>query len=95
MQTKHLFVLTHISNKGELVPSNMYKPSNLFLLTVPRRCFFCYNLCFVSVMRSCLFLAALWSPAEKELTSWLSCMWCFFGVCLSLNHFVAWVRCGI
>ena len=31
----------------------------------------CY-LCLVSVMLSCLFIAALWSPAEKGLTSWLS-----------------------
>ena len=29
---------------------------------------FCY-LCFVSVMLSCLFIAVLWSPAGKELTS--------------------------
>ena len=28
-------------------------------------------------MLSCLFNAALWSPAGKELTSWLSCVWCF------------------
>ena len=29
----------------------------------------CY-LCLVFVMLSCLFIAALWSPAGKELTSW-------------------------
>ena len=34
---------------------------------------FCY-LCVVSVMLSRLFIAALWSPAGKGLTSWLSCM---------------------
>ena len=34
---------------------------------------FCY-LCFVSVMLSCLSIAALWSPAEKGLASWLSYM---------------------
>ena len=28
-------------------------------------------LCIVFVMLSCLFIAALWSPAEKGLTSWL------------------------
>ena len=32
---------------------------------------FCY-LCFVFVMPSCLFIAALWSPAGKGLSSWLS-----------------------
>ena len=37
---------------------------------------FCY-LCFVFVVRSCLFVVALWTPAEKELTSWLSCISCF------------------
>ena len=28
------------------------------------------NLCLVFVMLSCLFIAALWSPAGKRLTSW-------------------------
>ena len=32
---------------------------------------FCY-LCFVSAMLSCLFIAAVQSPAGKGLTSWLS-----------------------
>ena len=31
-------------------------------------------LCFLFFMLSCLFIAALWSPAGKGLTSWLSCM---------------------
>ena len=34
---------------------------------------FC-NLCFVIVIVSCLFIAALWSPAGKGLTSWFSCV---------------------
>ena len=34
---------------------------------------FCY-LCFVLVMFSCLFVVAMWSPAGKGLTSWLSCV---------------------
>ena len=36
---------------------------------------FC-KLCFVlvCVVLSCLFLVALWSPAGKGLTSWLSCL---------------------
>ena len=33
----------------------------------------CY-LCLVCVMLSRLFIAALWSPAEKGLTSWLLCV---------------------
>ena len=35
----------------------------------------------VSVVLSCLFLAALWSPAGKELTSLLSCVLCFLVFC--------------
>ena len=34
---------------------------------------FCY-LCFVFVMLSGLLIAALWSPAGKGLTSWLTCI---------------------
>ena len=41
---------------------------------------FCY-LCFMSVMLSSLFLAALWSPAGKGLTSWLFCMCCVLVTC--------------
>ena len=47
---------------------------------------FCY-LCFVFVLFSCLFIAALWLPPGKGLTSWLSCMWCFI-VFWSLSHVV-------
>ena len=35
---------------------------------------FVNHLCFVFVMLSCLFIAALWSPAGKGLASWLSCL---------------------
>ena len=41
---------------------------------------FCY-LCFVFVMRSCLFIVALWSPAGKGLTSCV--LLCFY-------HFPMW-----
>ena len=51
---------------------------------------FCH-LCLVFVMLSCLFIAALWSPAGKGLTSWLSFVMFVF---LSLSHVVSWVRCG-
>ena len=49
----------------------------------------CY-LCLVFVMLLRLFIAALWSPAGKGLTS---CLWCL-SVFLSLSHVVSWVRCG-
>ena len=51
----------------------------------------CY-LCFVIVMLLCLFIAALWSPAGKGLTSWL--LFVMFIVVLLLSHVVSWVRCG-
>ena len=53
---------------------------------------FCY-LCFMSVMLSCLFFAALWAPVGKGLVSWLSCVLCFL-VFVSLSSVVSWVRCG-
>ena len=63
--------------------------------TVPRRYFFVDHLCYLSlvfVMLSRLFIAALWSPAGKGLTSWLlfvmsNCDYVIF-------HVVSWVRCG-
>ena len=72
MRTKHLCVLIHIRNKGEV-------GTEIVLLTVQGGASFvdpfCY-LCFVFVfvILSCLFPAALWSPAGKGLTSWLSCV---------------------
>ena len=50
----------------------------------------CY-LCFVFVMLSHLFIAALWSPAGKGLASEL--LFVMFIVFLSLSHVVSWVRC--
>ena len=67
-----------------VVPSNMLKPSSKNILTVPRRCFLCDQycyLCFVSVLLSFLFIVALCSPAEKGLTSWLSCFDVFLCFC--------------
>ena len=46
---------------------------------------FC-DICFVFVMLSCLFIAALWSPVGKGLNSWLSCMSCLLCFC----HFPMW-----
>ena len=43
-----------------------------------------FNLCFVFVMLSHLFIAALWSPEGKELTSWL--LFVMFIVILLLYH---------
>ena len=48
---------------------------------------FC-NLCFVSVMLSCLFIAALWSPAGKGLT--LGSLVCDFFSCVFVTF-----PCGV
>ena len=78
------------------VPWNGFKPSiNIFLLTVPRQYFFCGSfvfLCLVVRMLLRLFIAALWSPAGKGLTSWLLLV--MFIVFLLLSHVVSWVACG-
>ena len=49
--------------------------------------------CLVFVMVSCLFIAALWSPVGKGLTSWL--LFVMFNFVLSLSHVVSWGTCGI
>ena len=51
----------------------------------------CY-LCLVFVMLSHLFIAALWLPEGKWLTSWL--LFVLFIVILLLSHLVSWDRCG-
>ena len=51
----------------------------------------CY-LCIVFVMLSPLFIFALWSPEEEELTYWL--LFVMFIVVLLLSHLVSWDRCG-
>ena len=49
-------------------------------------------LCLVFVMLSRLFIAALWSPAGKGLSSLL--LFVMFIVISLLSHVVSWVRCG-
>ena len=51
----------------------------------------CY-LCLLFVMLSRLFIAALWSPEGKGLTSWL--LFVMLIVMLILSHLVSWDRCG-
>ena len=49
-------------------------------------------LCLVFPMLSRLFIAALWSPAVKELTFWLLLV--MFIIFLLLSDVVSWVRFG-
>ena len=96
MQTKHLCVLIHIWTKGEVgTPLNRFKPSSkILLLTVPRRCFFCGSFMLFLLCNFCLvlFWFALWSPAEKVLTFWLSFVLSNFDVVTFT--LASWVRCG-
>ena len=47
-------------------------------------------LCLVFLMLLHLFIAAMWSPAGKGLTSWLLLV--MFIVFMLLSHVVSWVR---
>ena len=49
-------------------------------------------ICLVISQLLYLFIAALWSPAGKGLTSWL--LFEMFIVVLLLSYVVSWVRCG-
>ena len=51
----------------------------------------CYS-CLVFVMLLRQFIAVLWSPGGKGLTSWL--LFVMFNVILLLSHLVSWDRCG-
>ena len=51
-----------------------------------------FYLCIVFVMLSHQFIAALWSPEGKWLTSWL--LFVMFIVILLLSLLVSWDRCG-
>ena len=55
---------------------------------VDHLCYLC--LVFVKLLR--LFIAALWSPAGKGLTSWLSFV--MFNCVFVTSHVVSLVRCG-
>ena len=99
MQTKYLCFLIHIWIKGEVgAPWNRFKPScKIFYWPFQGNTSFVDLLCFCSVLCSLclcarLFICALWSPAGKGLTSWLSfvvsnCEFVTFPL-------VSWVRCG-
>ena len=64
--------------KARLVLLNMFKPSSDVFVDRSKAVLLLgivFDLCFmyIFIMLSCLFLAALWSPAGKGLTSWFSC----------------------
>ena len=66
------------SEKLRLVPSNMFKPSSNSFAERSKWVLLLWIICFIcllrlSVLLTCLFLAVLWSPAGKGLTSRFSC----------------------
>ena len=99
MQTKHLCVLIPIWTKSEAgAPWNWFKPSSkIFLLTVPRRCFFCGSfMLFLSCLLLCFMHVCLLMPCThllgKGLISWLSFVMSNSDV--ATFPLVSWVRCG-
>ena len=71
MQTKHLCILIHLWTKGEVgAPLNRFKPSNKIFYW-PFQGGTSFVLCLLCICMR-LFICALWSPAGKRLTSWLS-----------------------
>ena len=99
MQTKYLCVLIHIWIKDEVgAPLNRFKPSSkIFYWPFQGSASFVDLLCFCSVLcLQCLcarlFICALWSPAGKGLTSWLSFV---VSNCECITFpLVSWVGCG-
>ena len=99
---RKMFIVTEyaafniIWNWVRFAPWNWFKTSSkIFLPTVPRRYFFCgpfVFLCLLFFMHLHLFIAALWSPAGKWLTSWFLLV--TFIVFVLLSHVVSWDRCG-
>ena len=92
MQTKRLCVLIHICTKGEVgAPLNRFKPSSkIFLLTIPRRCFFCGSFMLVLscfVMLSCTSVCVLMPCGHLLWKGWPlgSRLWCRI-VTLSLSY---------
>ena len=69
----YLYSCNNVSNPMRLsAPRNWFKPSSKIFYGSFQGCTSFVDQCvFVSLMLSCLFIAALWSIAGKGLTSWL------------------------
>ena len=98
MQTKHLCVLIHIWTKDEAgAPLNQLKHySKIFYWPFQGGTSFVDHLCCFCIILLCfharLFVAALWSPAGKGLTSWL--LFPMSNCDVVTFPLVSWVRCG-
>ena len=69
LRTKHLCILIHIRIKGEVGNIKMFMPSSIFLLTVPRWCFFCGSFLLI-VFCVCLCYTVLSVPCSLVITCW-------------------------
>ena len=97
MQTKHLCVLIHIWTYGEVgTPWYLVKHSRKICFLDSSKAvlilWIIVFLCLVFVMLSRLFIAVLWSPEGKGLSSWL--LYVVFIVILLLSHLESCYRCG-
>ena len=95
MQTKYLCLDLHLGWGWGWRRETGLSPPVKYLLTVPRRYFFCGSFMLFSVLCllclcARLFLCALWSPAGKGLTSWLSFL---VSNCEFVTFPLVWVRC--
>ena len=87
-----------IGLRVRLAPLNRFKPSSkIFCWPFRGGASFVDLLCVFSVfcllyLCACLFVCALWSPAGKGLTSWLSFV--VSGCEFVTFPLVSWVRCG-
>ena len=98
MQTKHLYVLIHIRIKGEAGTVKLVQSLQCFLLTVPRRCFYCGSFLLFTFHVS-LYYAILSVPCSLVISCWeradllfVLCVMLF--VYLSRFNMMSCVRCG-
>ena len=90
MQTKHSELRVRLARRetGLSPPVFFYRPFQGSTSFVDHLCY----LCLVFVMLPRVFIAALWSPEGKWLTSWL--LFVMFIVMVLLSHLVSWEWCG-
>ena len=88
MQITHLFVLIHIRIRVRLDPQTCLSPPVIFLLTVPRRCFYCGSF-FIFIYLCFFFVCHTVLPVLSSIV--VTCC-CFCCIC----HFPLWYpRLGV
>ena len=99
MQNKHLCVLIHIRNNGEVGTVKHVKPSSGFLTERSKAWLFCgsfwlyvFRVCHCHTVLSVLCTLVVTCCEMADLLT-LLCVNFFFAI-LSLSHVVSWVSCG-